>query len=94
MVRVAAVINAAANCPRPEYPAAARRAEEEGTVVLKFLVDVDGKVIQSQVDKSSGSNLLDDAARNALSRCLFKPGTLDGKPEQSWASMRYTWKLE
>ena len=62
--------------------------------MLKFLVDVDGKVIQSQVDKSSGSNLLDDAARNALSKCLFKPGTLDGKPEQSWASMRYTWKLE
>ncbi len=63
-------------------------------MVLKFLVDVDGKVIQSQVDKSSGSNQLDEAARNALSRCQFKPGTLDGKPEQSWANMRYTWKLE
>jgi protein TonB len=94
MVRVPPLLNAAVNCPKPEYPAAARRNEEEGTVQLRFLVDVDGKVVQAQVDKSSGSTRLDDAARLALSKCQFKPGTLDGRPEQSWASMKYTWRLE
>jgi periplasmic protein TonB len=94
MVRVAPVINAALNCQKPEYPSAARRAEEEGTVVLRFLIDTNGRVIQSQVERSSGSNLLDEAARNAMSRCQFKPGTLDGNPEQSWANIRYTWRLE
>jgi protein TonB len=94
MVRVPAVINASLNCQKPEYPAASRRDEEEGTVQLRFLIDVDGRVIQSQVEKTSGSNRLDEAARAALSRCQFKPGTLDGRPEQSWASMRYTWRLE
>ena len=23
-----------------------------------------------------------------------RPATVDGKPEQAWASMRYTWRLE
>ena len=92
-VRTAAVVQAA-QCEKPEYPSASRRLEEEGTVHLRFLVGVDGKVLQSEVEKSSGFRRLDEAARSALSRCQFKPATLDGKPEQSWASMRYTWRLE
>lgn len=93
-VRTAAVINANVNCQRPEYPSASRRNEEEGTVQLRFLVGVDGHVVESQIEKSSGYARLDEAARAALSRCQFKPGTLNGQPEQSWASMKYTWRLE
>ena len=33
-------------------------------------------------------------ARNALSKCQFRPGTVDGKPEQSWARIQYQWRLE
>lgn len=93
-VRTPPVINAAQNCEKPSYPAASRRAEEEGTVQLRFLVDVDGRVIDSQVEVSSGFKRLDEAARAAMSRCQFKPGTHNGQPEQSWASMKYTWRLE
>ena len=92
-VRVAAVVNSA-NCEKPDYPSASRRLEEEGTVSLRFLVGVDGKVIQAEVEKSSGFKRLDEAARAGLSRCAFKPATVDGKPEQGWASMKYTWRLE
>ena len=92
-VRTAAVVNAA-QCDKPEYPSASRRLEEEGTVHLRFLVGVDGKVIQSEVEKSSGYKRLDEAARAGLARCQFRPATVDGKPEQAWASMRYTWRLE
>jgi len=92
-VRKAAVVNAA-HCEKPEYPSASRRLEEEGTVHLRFLVGADGKVIQSEVEKSSGYKRLDEAARAGLSRCQFRPATVDGKPEQAWASMRYTWRLE
>jgi protein TonB len=87
------VVNAA-QCEKPEYPAASRRMEEEGTVHLRFLVGADGKVVQSEIEKSSGYRRLDEAARAGLSRCQFRPATLDGKPEQAWASMRYTWRLE
>ncbi|MEN9358172.1 MAG: hypothetical protein RL695_2343 [Pseudomonadota bacterium] len=93
-VRVAPVINAAHSCEKPEYPAASKRMEEEGTVVVNFLIEVDGRVVDSKIEKSSGFDRLDQAARNALGKCKFKAGTIDGKPEQSWASIKYTWRLE
>lgn len=93
VVRTPAVVNSA-NCAKPEYPSASRRLEEEGTVSLRFLVGVDGKVIESEVEKSSGYKRLDEAARAALSRCQFRAATVDGKPEQGWATMKYTWRLE
>jgi protein TonB len=91
---VTAAVISAASCEKPEYPSASKRLEEEGTVQLKFLVGVDGKVIESAVEKSSGFRRLDEAARAGLAKCQFKPGTVDGKPQQSWASMKYTWRLE
>jgi protein TonB len=92
-VRTAAGVSSA-NCEKPEYPTASRRMEEEGTVNLRFLVSVEGKVIQSEIEKSSGYKRLDEAARAGLSKCQFRPATVDGKPEQAWASIKYTWRLE
>ena len=93
VVKTAAVISSA-NCEKPEYPSASRRQEEEGTVTLKFLVGVDGKVKESAVEKTSGYKRLDEAARQGLAKCQFKPGTENGQPVEGWASMKYTWKLE
>jgi len=93
-VRTSAVINASQNCETPAYPSAARRMQESGTVQLRFHVGVDGKVLESEVEKSSGFKRLDEAARVALSKCQFKPATVDGKPEASWSSLRYVWKIE
>lgn len=92
-VRTPASVSAA-QCEKPDYPSASRRMEEEGTVSLRFLVGVDGKVIQSEIEKSSGFKRLDEAARAGLSKCRFQPATVDGRPEQAWASMKYTWRLE
>jgi periplasmic protein TonB len=92
-VHVAATVEVGKSCRTPEYPSAAKLRGETGTVVLRFLVDVDGKVLQSQVESSSGHPGLDEAARNALSLCQFRPGTADGKPEQSWTRLRYVWKI-
>jgi protein TonB len=91
---VTAAVISASSFEKPEYPSASKRLEEEGTVQLKFLVGVDGKVLESAVEKSSGFRRLDEAARAGLAKCQFKPGTVDGKPQQSWASMKYTWRLE
>lgn len=63
----------ASNCEKPEYPSASKRLTEEGTVQLKFLVGVDGKVIDSAVEKSSGFRRLDEAARQGLSKCTLDP---------------------
>jgi len=92
-VKTAAVVDARA-CEKPPYPAAALRANETGVVQLNFLIDVDGSVLESNVARTSGSRRLDEAARQGLSLCKFKPGTTDGKPEKSWARIEYQWKIE
>lgn len=92
-VRTAPVVQAA-SCDKPEYPAAARRANETGTVLLNFLIDVNGKVVESRVERSSGSRRLDEAAREALELCNFRPATVDGKPTRAWARIEYVWRLE
>jgi protein TonB len=93
-IRTGAVMQAGAHCAKPDYPSASRRMEEEGTVTLKFLIGVDGRVLQADIEKTSGFTRLDEAARHALSKCQFRPGTVDGQPEQSWANIKYTWRLE
>jgi protein TonB len=92
-VRVAAVVDARA-CEKPAYPRRALENGEQGTVVLAFLIGVDGKVVDSKIEKSSGHKELDKAAVAGLSLCRFRPGTADGKPEESWTKMQYVWKLE
>ncbi len=82
------------SCPRPAYPEVSKRLEEEGTVVLRFLVAPDGKVLQAEVEKSSGYRRLDEAARTGLAGCTFEPATVDGKPVRTWATVPYTWRLE
>lgn len=82
------------SCAKPEYPLASRRMEEEGTVTLRFRVEATGQVSQSDVQQSSGFRRLDEAARLALSRCHFTPALVQGQATASWASIRYTWRLE
>jgi len=60
---------------------------------LQFLIGLDGKVADSKIERSSGFRALDAAAKNALSLCKFKPGLVDGKPQQSWTVVDYVWKL-
>jgi periplasmic protein TonB len=93
-VHVPAVLGAASRCEKPDYPPMSERLGEEGTVVLRFLVDVDGTAVQSEVASSSGHERLDEAARSALGRCKFRPGTVDGRPEKSWAVIKYNWRIQ
>jgi len=80
-------------CDKPAYPSMSLRNEEKGVVRIQFLIGVDGRVADSRVEKSSGYKGLDNAAKNALSVCRFKPGTVDGKPQQLWTAVDYVWRL-
>nr|WP_317201208.1 energy transducer TonB [Janthinobacterium sp.] len=83
----------AKNC-KADYPKASLMNEEQGTVSMMFLVSADGSVLESKLEKTSGFKNLDKAALKALSACKFKPGSKDGKPEQSWTKVDYAWKLD
>ncbi|MFZ6815770.1 energy transducer TonB [Undibacterium sp. Rencai35W] len=81
------------SCEKPAYPKASLMNEESGTVVFSVLVGPDGAVMDSKVDKSSGSKTLDKAALKTYTACKFKPATKDGKPQQAWTKIEYVWSL-
>ncbi|KQV85161.1 hypothetical protein ASD15_08590 [Massilia sp. Root351] len=92
-VHVAAVVDAA-NCAKPDYPKNALRNGDAGAVTLALLIGTDGRVADSKIEKSSGFRDLDRAAQVGLGLCRFKPGTIDGVPQQSWTRMQYVWNLD
>jgi TonB family protein len=83
----------ASSCEKPIYPSGSSISLEEGTVQLKFLVGMDGKIIRSAVEKSSGFVLLDEASKEGLSKCKFKPAIKDGQHVETWASLKFTWNI-
>jgi protein TonB len=77
-----------------DYPKASLMNEEQGTTSMSFLVNPDGSVADSKLDKSSGFKNLDKAAMKGLAACKFKPGSKDGAPAQTWTRVDYAWKLD
>lgn len=81
-------------CAKPVYPPAAIKAQHDGTVTVKFLVAPDGAVRESKVQTSSGHPDLDEATRDALKLCKFRPATKNGKAVQQWTDAQYVWSLK
>lgn len=70
--------------PPPRYSADMMRAGLQGTVLLRVLVDVDGKPLEVSVERSSGHRELDQAARRqVLGKWRFKPALQDGRAVQA-----------
>jgi protein TonB len=70
--------------PRPEYPESARRQGREGRVLLRVLVDHQGRAQQIEINRSSGSEALDRAAAEAIKRWRFHPARHGEKAIESW----------
>jgi len=66
--------------PKPKYPRLSQSRNEQGTVILSVLVGLDGKVREVTVKSSSGFDLLDRTAREAVLGWTFVPGKRNGAP--------------
>jgi protein TonB len=65
------------NQPPPQYPREAALAQQEGTVVVRFTVGEDGRVVSADAASSCRWPLLNQAALRAVrDTWLFKPGPL------------------
>jgi protein TonB len=83
-----------AAAPAPAYPTMAIRRHMEGTVTLRVLVDEEGKPVEVSVEKSSGQELLDRAAREqVLAKWRFQPAQIDGRHVRAWARVPVTFSL-
>ncbi len=70
--------------PQPTYPSISRRMREEGTVVLKVKVRVDGSPDVVLVQQASGSVRLDQAALSAVKLWKFIPAKRGDEAIESW----------
>ncbi len=77
---------------KPDYPALARQAQLEGTVLVKVLVGPDGKVVDAVVIKGAHP-LLERAALAAARRCVFKPARQREIPVKAWIALPYNFRL-
>jgi len=79
--------------PKPKYPELARRAGIEGTTMVKALVDIDGSIREVKILKSSGNQMLDQAALVAAKSAKFTPAKQRDKYVRVWVSMPLKFKL-
>jgi protein TonB len=79
--------------PPPTYPAAAREQRLEGTVLLDVHVRPDGRVGQVRVKQTSGSPLLDTAARDSVRQWTFVPARRGARAVESWVEVPVIFSL-
>lgn len=82
------------NNPKPEYPEVAKRRGWEGKVTLKVFVHADGTVGEVRVAVSSGHEMLDEAALDAVRRWRFVPAKRNGQAVDSWVSFPINWNID
>jgi protein TonB len=77
----------------PAYPYAARQKNLEGVVIVRFLVDVEGKVTRASVVQANPTQIFDQAALEAVRKWRFAPAQLDGEKVATWMSVPIRFKM-
>ncbi len=80
--------------PAPAYPAMSRRLGEEGRVVLRVFVDIDGRPEQVELKNSSGFPRLDQAAEDAVRRWKFVPAKRGEEAVATWVAVPIVFNLK
>jgi len=79
--------------PKPLYPERARKEGQQGQVLLRVLVDQEGRTKLVEVSRSSGSETLDQAAIEAIRLWRFSPARYGDKPVESWVRIPIDFRL-
>ena len=77
-----------------QFPAQALRQHMQGTVLLRVLVDENGKPVDVQIEHGSGYALLDRSAREqVLASWRFQPALVNGHAVRAWARVPVSFAL-
>jgi len=79
--------------PKPTYPMIARRRGYEGAVILKVFVLESGSVGDIELERSSGHEILDESALDAVKDWVFIPGKRNGEAISSWVTVPIKFQL-
>ena len=80
--------------PKPPYPPVSRRLNEQGTVVMRVLIGVDGLPQKAEIRKSSGFDRLDQSAATTVMKWRYVPGKRAGVAEAMWFNVPINFVLE
>lgn len=80
--------------PKPAYPAMSKRLGEQGRVIVRVLIGVDGAAQKAEIRQSSGFDRLDQAALATTQRWRYVPGKRGGVPEAMWFNVPINFVLE
>jgi len=80
--------------PTLSYPSISLRLKETGDLLVRVLVNEQGRVDKVEVQKSSGFPRLDNAARDAAMRAQFKPYLEGGRAVPVWVVVPFSFKLD
>jgi protein TonB len=84
-----------ASASPPPYPRRQLADRVEGQVLLRVLVDVDGKALEVTIQRSSGNRDLDRAAQQHILRnWTFRPAMKDGRAVQAIGLVPIDFKLQ
>ncbi len=72
------------NNPPPLYPRMSKRLGEQGVVIVRVLIGVNGLAEKAEIYKSSGYARLDQAALDAVIHWRYVPGKRLGRVESMW----------
>jgi protein TonB len=77
------------------FPTQALRMHMQGSVLLRVLVDENGKPVDVEIERSSGYPLLDKSAREqVLAGWQFQPAVIDGHAVRAWARVPVNFALQ
>lgn len=82
------------NRAQPQYPRISKRLGEQGRVVVKVLIGVDGYAQKAQIAQTSGYDRLDQSALDAVLQWRYLPGQVGGVPQAMWFQIPIQFKLE
>ncbi len=78
---------------KPEYPEIARRANIEGAVWVKILVDKTGAPKKVVVIKENGGAIFNEEAIKAAMKYQFTPAIMNSGPVQVWVAIKFNFQL-
>jgi TonB family protein len=78
----------------PSYPFWARAQGAEGVVILRFVVDRNGKVGKIEIDQVTGDPRFAQTAKKAVTEWTFSPALYNARPVAVWCRQRIQFNLD
>ncbi len=79
--------------PQPKLPPRIVQKQIEGKVLLRLLVDEDGRVERIRVMKAEPKGLFEDSVKEAARQWRYQPAQYQGKPVKTWIEVPMNFKL-